>query len=121
MAKVEAFVSVATCSRTRMPFGIRFQRNADQWGATWAFKIKDSRTRLSDLGDGDTGRRNLYLEESYPGCPYCQTTGITFCHCGNVLCTGGESDGRLTCPSCGRSYGLTWSSNVSESIDAGAF
>ena len=89
------------CSPSKQTFGIRFERrSANEWGATWAFSIKESVAKKEGYETTKMDGQFIF-EDSFPGCPYCSARSFFLCGCGKLACWTGESR-RVTCPWCGQ-------------------
>lgn len=95
-------VALVRCSYTRRPFGIRFEElKPGVWAGRWAFAIGEDRARREGYDRRDI-RGRFGFSESYPGCPFCQATGVL--KCGNfaqLSCWDGQARSN-TCAKCGR-------------------
>lgn len=94
-------IVMGQCTRRREAFGIRFeQQMPERWLADWAFAIKDTLAKKEGYDHNEiTGA--FEFDVKYPGCPYCEATGIYKCgSCGKVACWDGQLT--VTCPGCKR-------------------
>jgi len=89
----------ARCSETKQPYLMRF-----------ALRPHDRRYDvvaahpLEVLEDGDADLLppiNSSLLNGCPSCPYCGAPGAGMCPCGALFCISPETQGPVTCPSCG--------------------
>ena len=92
---------MARCSHSKQSFGIRMEEKiVDNWAADWAFPMKESVAKKEGY-DNTQITGSFSVDESYPGCPYCERK--TFCRCGScskVSCSGGQGSTH-NCPWCG--------------------
>ena len=103
MNKNEASVVMAKCPNSQKTYGIRVEKKEDgAWHETWAFPLSEQAAGNEGYGtDMVSGR--IVIDEEYPGCPYCGSSGWVACgNCGKLTCYNG-SDGRFTCSWCGNS------------------
>jgi len=108
-------IVMGRCGLSKQPFGIRVERRgANQWGATWAFAIKDAVAKKE--GYASTRIEGQFVfDDSFPGCPHCGTGYFFVCGCGKLSCMkAGERE--VTCPWCGQSGEL---SGQATSMDGG--
>jgi hypothetical protein len=105
MAKLNAKVIMAKCSKTRKAFGIRIEQRGKDWVRTWAFPM-DERKAKREGYDANTVTGSMDATDEYPGCPHCGSGGFLLDgDCGHVSCAGGLIDrgayAECTCPWCG--------------------
>ncbi|MDR2476785.1 MAG: hypothetical protein LBD18_03250 [Treponema sp.] len=118
MAKLNAKVIMAKCSKMRKAFGIRIEQRGDDWVRTWAFPM-DEREAKREGYDANTVSGSMNAAEGYPGCPHCGAVGFAQCPCGKIGCDGGLTASgdclKQTCPWCGETsqYRTADSFNVS--------
>ncbi|GHV25080.1 hypothetical protein FACS1894176_02740 [Bacteroidia bacterium] len=106
-------VILAKCQTTQRPYLIKYQKrvspsefaelhnmNVQDFKLVGAYPVDNSYFELSD----DKGQSNETVNTSsltgFPTCPCCGSQyGLSYCACGNILCTGDE---KITkCPWCG--------------------
>lgn len=108
-------IVLARCAHSAEPFGVRFEQQGRAWIADWAFALRESVARREGYEatrlDGSFG-----FAHAYPGCPYCESSGLVKCGCGRVACWNGRSR-RVFCPWCGSSGTLH---GAIRSLDAGS-
>ena len=105
MARLNAKVIMAKCSKTRKAFGIRIEQRGRDWVRTWAFPM-DERKAKREGYDANTVTGSMNAVDEYPGCPHCGSEGFLLdSDCGHVSCAGGMIDhgdyAECTCPWCG--------------------
>lgn len=100
-SKVEATVVLAKCCKTGKTYGNRVEKKSDgNWHFTWSFKIDDNRAK-SEGYEKTSVKGNVFLDESYKGCPYCGASGWFSCgNCGKLTCNDGNKN-VVTCKWCG--------------------
>ena len=115
--KTNVVIVMATCSRRRAPFGIRYEEmERGLWAATWAFRVKESYGK-KERCDRNSIQGSIQVLPDYPGCPYCESQGIFLCgRCNKVGCWDGRST-EVTCPNCNNRG--TLSGTITE-LNAGA-
>ena len=98
--KREATVIIAKCKQSKLPFGIRTEKESDgAWYFTWAFKISEKAASREGYGSTLISGRVAFNNE-YPGCPYCGSSTAFCCdNCGNLTCHGNKKT--VTCAWCG--------------------
>lgn len=101
----EAFAVTATCPDSGQCYGITVDKAArNAYRFIWAFRIDRERAKREKY-DTHTVKGSVDTDAEYPGCPYCGSKQVLFCHCGAIICWKGQS--RMTCPQCGRSGTIT--------------
>ncbi len=94
-------IVMGRCGVTKQGFGIRFERHGtNQWGATWAFAIKDAVAKREGYEQTQI-EGQFAFDDSFPGCPHCSTHSFFVCGCGKLSCMKAEGR-RVTCPWCKR-------------------
>jgi hypothetical protein len=102
MIAPKVVIVMARCSHSQQSFGIRFeQKLPNQWVADWAFAIKEAAAKREGYDKSEIAG-SFGFDAAYPGCPYCEASGIFKCSCGKVACWDGKCR-KVTCPWCGRS------------------
>lgn len=88
--KVESRVIMCRCT-SRELFGIRVQKNENDWLRTWAFEIPEKVAKNEGYMD-ESIQGSFTATREYPGCPYCKTYGFVVCGvCGKMTCWNNES------------------------------
>jgi hypothetical protein len=93
-------IVMAKCSQHQhQSFGIRFEEMSPrQWVADWAFAIKETAAKREGY-DRTQITGTFKLTNTYPNCPYCESSNIIRCgKCGKVSCW---QEGDFTCGWCG--------------------
>ncbi len=100
-------IVLARCSRSRQPFGMRFEeKGRGSWVVDWAFALPEATARKEGY-DRNTITGSFALDPKYPGCPGCGCKGWFLCgSCGKVACWNGEQR-VVTCPWCSASGELS--------------
>ena len=96
----KAFATLAGCEKTKRFFGITVDEELPGlYRFVWSFKIdKDKAMREGYDSKKVTG--TFFLDENYPGCPYCESKEFVVCgRCGKVMCWHRQPI--VTCPHCG--------------------
>ncbi len=94
----DAFVIMATCSKTRKSYGITVDPiGRNRYRLVWTFKIDKAKASRENF-DKTSVHGELENDENFPGCPYCGCNGHFFCNCGAVTCNDKDY---FRCPSCG--------------------
>lgn len=85
----EASVLIARCGCTGKMYGIRVEkRNSNQWYCTWAFSIDEKRAQSEGYTDNRV-KGSIYMDNEYPGCPYCGgESWVHCCSCDSLTCWG---------------------------------
>lgn len=105
-------VILAKCQKTKHPYLIKYQKSVvdslfrSEFGAkvlsyqlTGAYPIENSYFEMLD-GSSVSNKINTDSLRGFPSCPCCGNQyGFSYCSCGNIMCTGGETES--TCPWCG--------------------
>jgi len=92
-------IVMCRCTESKRGFGIRFERSrANDWGATWAFAIKEAAAQREGY-EKTKMEGKFHSQDGFPGCPHCSARGFWLCRCGKLACWNGE-DRRVTCPWC---------------------
>lgn len=95
-----AIVITPMCPQKERRYGIRLEKRGQNWYKTWAFPFKKNTTEYDDLNGGSINLSNMEIDETYPGCPFCQSSSLIQCgNCSQLYCYAGESTS--TCPWCG--------------------
>ncbi len=97
---VNAKVVLMRCQHNKKLFGVRIQQQYNNaWDLTWAFPISEKRAQNEGF-DKESLTVNIGYANTYPGCPYCATTGFVQCgSCGKFTCY--NDSGEFTCAWCG--------------------
>ena len=96
----EARIAVCKCGEAKKTYGVRFERFGEGWKSTWAFPLEESSARRQGYEDTEL-KGNLFLDNKYPGCPYCHTRSFIVCDdCHKLNCNIGDSE-LFTCEWCG--------------------
>ncbi|MGO9541182.1 MAG: zinc-ribbon domain-containing protein [Terriglobales bacterium] len=105
-ARSELVRTIARCSKTKAPFGLRIERIGEgKFKILSIFEISEERARSSAFENtqihGVVGRG-----EEYAGCPKCGAgdLGVTPCRGCRIVCKN-KSDTVFTCPWCGEQHG----------------
>lgn len=95
-----ATVIVAKCTYSKDSFGIRPQKENNDWIWTWSFKLTN-KTAKREGYDRTTISGRILLDKNYPGCPYCGEKNFAQCgYCYKIMCLDNNFS-EITCPSCG--------------------
>lgn len=96
---MEATVITMRCTRRAQPYGVRVQKDGEDWVRTWAFKMTEQ--QMSHEGyDKTEVVGSLNAVGNYSGCPYCGTFVFVQCNnCGKMSCYNGEKE--MDCQWCG--------------------
>ena len=95
---IEARIAYCRCGHSEKPFGIRLEKQAGNWVATWAFKINPKSTEKYEEAEI---KGAVYFSKEYPGCPYCGNEGVVVCHCGKLTCNSTAVGEPFRCAWCG--------------------
>lgn len=96
---LEATVALCKCPHCGKVYGIRIEKRGQDLFCTWAFPVKENTAARENYGK-KVLRGQLYLDESYPGCPYCKKKNFFFCgNCGKLTCWDGGTR-VVTCSWC---------------------
>jgi hypothetical protein len=105
-------VILAKCQTTQRPYLIKYQKRVDpsqfselpamnvmDYKLVGAYPVDNTYFELTDRQQGGSTVNTASLS-GFPACPCCGNPyGLSYCTCGNILCTGGE---KITkCPWCG--------------------
>jgi hypothetical protein len=97
---LQVVIVLGRCSRTRHPFGIRFEdKGAGNWVADWAFSVKEKSAHREGYDRGEI-HGSFGFDPAFPGCPSCRAHSFYRCGCGKVACWDGETR-MVHCPWCG--------------------
>ena len=112
----EATVLIDKCGECRKMYGIRTEkRDVDEWYCTWAFPIEEKHARNEKYTDNKVVG-SIYMDEDYPGCPYCGGESWVQCgECDSLTCWGHEREmenPEFTC---------AWCDHTSEVVSADTF
>ncbi len=96
-----AVIVLAKCMNKHNAFGIRLEEHEPGiWVATWAFPINESVSHKEKYYNNKI-LGTIQFDESYPGCPYCKSTGFILCgNCNIVACYKRKTE--LVCPACNK-------------------
>lgn len=94
---MEAQVLIAKCRNSKKTFGIRVERRDEGWCLTWAFKI-DEKMASREGFEKTKISGNFYMDEEFPGCPYCGAMDFIQCGCKKLTC---YDEGIAECGWCG--------------------
>jgi hypothetical protein len=116
MITPKVVIIMARCSRSKKSFGIRMEdKLAGQWSADWAFAMKEDAAKREGYDKSDISG-NFSIDDTYPGCPYCEQLSFVKCgKCEKVSC-GGEQGSTHVCPWCNNNAQI---SGYIESLSAG--
>lgn len=95
---MEAQVLIARCRKSKKTFGIRVERRNAGWCLTWAFKINEGMASREGFAQTKISG-DFYIDDAFPGCPYCGSTGFIQCSCAKLTCY--DSSGMAECAWCG--------------------
>lgn len=88
---MEAKVLMLRCETHKRPFGVRVQKEGNDWLLTWAFEIDEHIAAKEGFSSQSTLKGKFIITEDYPGCPHCGSTGFFTCgNCGKVSCWSGS-------------------------------
>ena len=103
---MQAKIVLCKCPNSKDLYGIRIQKQNNDWHRTWAFKITEDKAKKEGYENSKITGSMLPTPE-YPGCPYrCGSTDIAQCSCGKLFCwrsetnTGSFTVGSAVCPWC---------------------
>ena len=98
-------IVLSRCSRSRQPFGIRFEeKGRNCWIADWAFPLKETTARREGYDRGEIAG-SFTFDPAFPGCPSCRASSFFKCGaCGKVNCWANETV--ITCSWCGNRGGI---------------
>ncbi len=98
-----ATVMIVKCSQSLKDFGVRMERDASEgWIATWAFKIKDGKSKIVSSEDKSGALNGTWSLSRYPGCPYCGEHELVLClKCHQTFCHDWHHKRTCKCPWCG--------------------
>lgn len=101
-----ANVILAKCAAHKKLFGIRIEKQGDDWVRTWAFPIDEERAKNEGFDKTEIAG-SLKPTPEYPGCPYCKGVFLLQCTCGNMICCenkANEETGEysIECDRCGK-------------------
>lgn len=114
--KREEMVVMATCQKTKKPFGITVQKKGNEYEFTWAFKINPSSVKKEGY-DKNKANGNIFMNENFPGCPHCNATSWFQCgKCKSFVCMD-EGTEMVKCPLCGNEGKVVTSDNFDLSGD----
>jgi len=82
---MEANVILAKCSIHNQFFGVRIEKQKNDWVRTWAYKIDEAKAKREGF-DSTPITGSLVAIEGFPGCPYCTGIGFVICFCGKMSC-----------------------------------
>ena len=100
--KKEAMIVMATCHKSKEPFGIRTEKKDGAYIMDWAFAV-DSKAAKKEGFENNRFSGTVNFSEEYPGCPYCGAMAWFQCsNCQRIVCWN-EKDETVTCPECGNS------------------
>ena len=98
----EARIAMCKCKEAKgKTFGVRFQRNENDWKYTWAFKMKESTAKREGY-DNTEIMGNIYPDIDYPGCPYCKSRYFVVCGSCHHLNCNIDTGETFTCDWCGK-------------------
>lgn len=100
MYRKDAQVVLCRCNKAHKTYGIRFERNNNEWLKTWAFKINEAMAAREGY-DNDQIVGMFYSADDYPGCPYCGESDLIICGCGRIGCYIVDAYGNYSCEWCG--------------------
>lgn len=105
----EARIALCQCTENRRHFGVRVEKQGEDWIATWAFAIKNEESLLREEYQNTKITGTLKLSPGYPGCPYCGGRQMIVCgHCGKLNCQQPESEQNVfVCAGCGNAGEIT--------------
>lgn len=93
-------ILMARCEHTGQSFGVRMEEKArGRWVADWAFALKETAAKREGY-DQTQINGSFAFDAAYPGCPYCEATGLYKCQCEGIACWTGKGQS-VTCPWCG--------------------
>ena len=82
---VIANVLLARCDSHKKLFGVRIEKQGDDWVRTWAFPIDEARAKHEGFDKTEISG-SLSPTREYPGCPYCKGVFLLQCSCGKMIC-----------------------------------
>jgi len=92
MSKIgkNAFVVMAMCEKTKMPFGITVDPRQGKYVFTWSFKLKLEQAKHEGYDKTSVNGEVVY-DNDYRGCPYCGSKSFYLCgKCGKIVCYHGQ-------------------------------
>lgn len=99
-------VVMATCQKTKKPWGITIEKKGAVCEFQWAFKI--SREKAGHEGfDKNSFHGQVNFSNDYPGCPHCGARGFYQCaKCKAIICYPQDIGETAQCPCCGNVAGF---------------
>lgn len=98
--KRDEMVIMASCQRTKLPFGITVRKIEKDFEFSWAFKINQNAARREGF-DHNKVSGNIFNGADFPGCPHCGAPTWFQCgKCRRIVCMNGEQT-VVKCPECG--------------------
>lgn len=98
--KIEAKVALAKCRESKKIYGVRMEKTSLGWKYDWAFTLNDGRAKKEGYGDTKLVG-NIYPDQEYPGCPYCNARTFIVCGtCGKLNCNNTDEK-VFSCQWCG--------------------
>ncbi len=90
----------AFCSKNGRPYLMRLARRPQ--GETYVPVSSHPLDALDEGGGQELPPINTSLLEGFPGCPYCENSGVIQCDCHALFCGDAAPDSVIACPSCKR-------------------
>ena len=108
-----ANVILARCAEYQKLFGIRIEKQGEDWLRTWAFPIDEVRAKHEGFDKTEISG-SLEVTPDYPGCPYCNGVFLLQCTCGKMICCKNKTTGESE-----ESYSVLceWCGNVTKDIE----
>ena len=104
-----AFAMMVKCYHTKKTFGVTVDPTSEGFKMVWAFRMSE-RQGKKEKYDNNHVHGKVFIDDNYPGCPYCGAKNFTSCleecgGCGHVSCYDGSYN-HMICPWCGEEYDL---------------
>lgn len=106
---------MAKCRHSKRALGIRVEKRDKGWCLTWAFRI-DEKAAVREGFEKTKISGSFYLDDEFPGCPYCGNMDFIHCHCGKITC---YDEGEAECAWCETKSNPVSGSTIE--LDAGGY
>src|SRR6266567_5219143 len=85
-------IVMSRCSRSREPFGMRFEElSQGLWVTDWAFPVRENTAKKEGYDQSDI-KGAFASSDEYPSFPFCKGDSVIYCsRCGKVSCYDGSS------------------------------
>ncbi len=116
MSSPKVVILIAQCQHAKQHYGIRLEeKSSNRWVGDWAFTIQPTVAEKEGYDRSEISG-NFEFDDHYPGCPYCNASGIFQCRCDKLGCWSSEQR-QVKCPWCGN---RAWISGNIERLSAGS-